>query len=161
MVFSKVASLKKKRNDSLLHNTPDTEIWDMNKSLLKRENSNVSQMEESKDNEEVKKSNSSQSQANLFFLLAHQNRIYIRFPTIERGRNSTHPWMGEPGRLQSMGSLGVGYNWATSLSLFTFMHWRRKWQPTPVFLPGESRGRGSLVGCRLWDRIAVAMDPGR
>ena len=37
-----------------------------------------------------------------------------------------------------------------SLSLFTFMHWRRKWQPTPVFLPGESQGRGSLVGCRLW-----------
>ena len=35
----------------------------------------------------------------------------------------------------------------TSLSLFTFMHWRRKWQPTPVFLPGESQGRGSLVGC--------------
>ena len=30
------------------------------------------------------------------------------------------------------------------------MHWRRKWQPTPVFLPGESQGRGSLVGCRLW-----------
>ena len=39
-----------------------------------------------------------------------------------------------------------------SLSLFTFMHWRRKWQPTPVFLPGESQGRGSLVGCRLWGR---------
>ena len=38
----------------------------------------------------------------------------------------------------------------TSLSLFTFMHWRRKWQPTPVFLPGESQGRGGLVGCRLW-----------
>ena len=34
--------------------------------------------------------------------------------------------------------------------LFTFMHWRRKWQPTPVFLPGESQGWGSLVGCRLW-----------
>ena len=33
---------------------------------------------------------------------------------------------------------------------FTFMHWRRKWQPTPVFLPGESQGRRSLVGCRLW-----------
>ena len=29
---------------------------------------------------------------------------------------------------------------------------RRKWQPTPVFLPGESQGRGSLVGCRLWGR---------
>ena len=55
------------------------------------------------------------------------------------------PWMEEPGRLQSMGSLGVGCDWATSLSLFTFMHWRRKWQPTPVFLPGESQGRGSLV----------------
>ena len=38
----------------------------------------------------------------------------------------------------------------TSLSLFTFMHWRRKWQPTPGFLPGESQGRGSLVGCHLW-----------
>ena len=57
-----------------------------------------------------------------------------------------------PGGLQSMGSLGVGHDWATSLSLFTCMHWRRKWQPTPVFLPGESRGRGSLVGCCLWDR---------
>ena len=30
--------------------------------------------------------------------------------------------------------------------------WRRKWQPTPVFLPGESQGRWSLVGCRLWGR---------
>ena len=60
------------------------------------------------------------------------------------------PWMEEPGGLQSMGSLSVGHDWATSLSLFTFMHWRRKWQPTPGFLPGESQGRGSLVGCRLW-----------
>ena len=62
------------------------------------------------------------------------------------------PWMEEPGRLQSMGLLRVGYHWVTALSLFTFMHWRRKWQPTPVFLPGESQGRGSLVGCRLWGR---------
>ena len=60
------------------------------------------------------------------------------------------PWAEEPGRLQSMGSLRVGLDWATSLSLLTFMHWRRKWQPTPVFLPGESQGRGSLAGCRLW-----------
>ena len=60
------------------------------------------------------------------------------------------PWMEEPGRLQSMGSPRVGCNWATSLSLFSFMHWRRKWQPTPVFLPGESQGRGSLVGGRPW-----------
>ena len=60
------------------------------------------------------------------------------------------PWTEGPGGLQSMGSLGVGHDWATSLSLFTFMHWRRKRQPTPVFLPGESQGRGSLVGCRRW-----------
>ena len=60
------------------------------------------------------------------------------------------PWMEEPGRLHSMGSLRVRHDWATSLSLFTFMHWRRKWQPTPVFLPGESQGWGSLVGCCLW-----------
>ena len=62
------------------------------------------------------------------------------------------PWMEEPGRLQSMGTLRVEHDWATSLSLFTFMHWRRKWQPTPVFLPGESQGPGSLVGCCLWGR---------
>ena len=62
------------------------------------------------------------------------------------------PWTEEPGKLQSMGSLRVRHNWATSLSLFTFMHWRRKWQPTPVFLPGESQKLGSLVGCHLWGR---------
>ena len=55
-------------------------------------------------------------------------------------------------RLQSMGSLRVRHDWATSLSRFTFTHWRRKLQPTPVFLPGESQGWGSLVGCRLWGR---------
>ena len=32
------------------------------------------------------------------------------------------------------------------------MHWRRKWQPDPVFLPGESHGQRSLVGCSLWGR---------
>ena len=62
------------------------------------------------------------------------------------------PQMEEPGRLQTMGSLRVRQDWATSLSLFTFMHRRRDWQPTPVFLPGESQGRGSLVGCCLWGR---------
>ena len=60
------------------------------------------------------------------------------------------PWTEEPGRLQFMGSLRVGHDWATSLSLFTFMHWRRKWQPTPVLLPGESHGGRSLVGYSLW-----------
>ena len=74
------------------------------------------------------------------------------------------PRTEEPAGLQSMGSLRVGHDRATSLSLFTFtfhfhllslftcMPRRRKWQPTPVFLPGESQGRGSLVGCHLWGR---------
>ena len=42
-------------------------------------------------------------------------------------------------------------------SLFTFMHWRKKWQPTPVFLPGEFQGQGSLVGCHPWDRTESDM----
>ena len=60
------------------------------------------------------------------------------------------PWTEDPGRLQSVGSQRARHDWATSLSLFTLMHWRSKWQPTPVFLPGESQGQGSLVGCCLW-----------
>ena len=67
------------------------------------------------------------------------------------------PWTEEPGRLQSMRSLRVGHDCATSLTLFTFMHWRRKWQPTPVFLPGESQGRWSPVGCHLWGRTESDM----
>ena len=74
------------------------------------------------------------------------------------------PWTEEPGGPQSMGSLRVRQDSTTSLSLFTFMHWRRKWQPTPVFLPGESQGRRpvllpaeshgwrSLVGYSPWGR---------
>ena len=57
-----------------------------------------------------------------------------------------------PGFLRCCWLLHSSFDWATSLSLFAFMHWRRKWQPTPVFLPGESQGWGSLVGCRLWGR---------
>ena len=54
------------------------------------------------------------------------------------------PGTEEPAGLQSKGSKGslrVGHDRATSLSLFTFMHWRRKWQPTSVFLPGESQAQ--------------------
>ena len=65
------------------------------------------------------------------------------------------PWMEKLARLQSLGSLIVGHDWATSFSLFTFMHWRRKSQPTPMFLPGETQGWGSLVGCRLWGRTEL------
>ena len=60
------------------------------------------------------------------------------------------PWMAEPGWLQFMGSLGVRHDRATSLSLFSFTHWRRKLKPTPVLLPGESQGWGNLVGFHLW-----------
>jgi len=67
---------------------------------------------------------------------------------------------GKPDTLQSMGSQRVGHDWTKQRqqkngirqSLFTFLHWRRKWQPTPVFLPGESQGQRSLVRCRLWGR---------
>ena len=60
--------------------------------------------------------------------------------------------MEEPGGLQSMGSLRVSRDWAASLSLFTFTQWRRKWQPTPVFLPLESQGWQSPLGFGLWGR---------
>ena len=78
------------------------------------------------------------------------------------------PWMEEPGRLQSIGLLRVRHNWATSLSLFTFVHGRRKWQPTPVFLPGESQGRephgllsmGSHRVGHDWRDLAAAVQSG-
>ena len=97
-----------------------------------------------------------------YWLMCHMSvpHDWLRLPKISEKAMATHsstlawkiPWTEEPGGLQSMGSLRVGLNWATSLSLFTFMHWRRQWQPTPVFLPGESQGRGSLAGCCLWGR---------
>ena len=65
------------------------------------------------------------------------------------------PWTEESGGLQSLGLRRVRHDCVTSLSLFTFMHWRRKWQRTPVFLSGESQGQGSLVGCRLWGRTEL------
>ena len=63
-------------------------------------------------------------------------------------------WTEEPGRLQSMGLQRVRHNWATSLHSLHFIlyHWRRKWQSTPVFLPGESHGQRSLPGHGPWDR---------
>ena len=90
----------------------------------------------------------------LFITYFIYSTVYIRED------NGTHsstlawkiPWMEEPGGLQSVGSPRVRHDWVTSLSLFTFMHLRKRWQPTPVFLPGESQGRGSLMVCRLWGR---------
>ena len=62
------------------------------------------------------------------------------------------PWTAELGMVQSMGSRRGGHldTTETSLSLFAFIHWRGKWQPTPLLLSGESQGRQSLVGCHLW-----------
>ena len=61
------------------------------------------------------------------------------------------PWMEEPGRLHAIHGIAKSRTRLSDFT-FTFLHWRRKWQPTPVFLPGASQGRGSLEGCRLWGR---------
>ena len=63
---------------------------------------------------------------------------------LSRNDESEHPYLVPNLREK-------GFNFPLSLKDFKFL-WRRKWQPTPVFLPGESQGRGSLVGCRLWGR---------
>ena len=63
------------------------------------------------------------------------------------------PWTEEPGRL----AVHVVAKSQTRLSDFTFTHWRRQWQPTPVFLPGESQGQGSLVDSCLWGRTELDM----
>ena len=68
-----------------------------------------------------------------------------------------NPMDGGAGWAAVHGASKSRHDRATSLSLFTLMHWRRKWQPTPVFLPGESQGQGSLVGCRLWGRTESDM----
>ena len=83
------------------------------------------------------------------FLLTLLPDICIRLCLLMEKETATHsstlawriPWMEEPGGLQSMWLVRVRHDWVTSLSLFTLMHWRRKWQPTPVFLPGESHPR--------------------
>ena len=95
----------------------------------------------------------------------NQKNLYDAFYSVLEKAMAPHystlawkiPWMEEPGGLLSMGLLRIGHDWATSISLFTFIHWRRKWQPTPVFLPGESQGRGSLMGCHLWGRTESDM----
>ena len=94
-----------------------------------------------------------QGQVNLILSFSHEFIVWLiwqlcYFLELQSGEgNDTplqyscleNPMGGGAWYLQSMGSLRVGHDWATSLSLFTFMHWRRKWQPTPLFLPGESQ----------------------
>ena len=99
---------------------------------------------------EGKKSENSDT-CDRFYFLGLQNHLEKAMATHSSTLPWNIPWTEEPGRPpQSMGLLRVRHDWATSLSLFTFMHWRRKWQPTLVFLPEESQGWGTLVGCRLW-----------
>ena len=74
------------------------------------------------------------------------------------------PWTEEPGGLQSVGLPRVGHGWVTSLSLFSFMHWRRKRQPSNVLawrIPGtgEPGGRPSMGSHRVghnWNDLAAA-----
>ena len=74
------------------------------------------------------------------------NGTPLQYPCLENPKDGGAWWAADYGVAQSRTRL------SNFTSLSTFMHWRRKWQPTPVFLPGESQGRGSLVGCRLWGR---------
>ena len=78
---------------------------------------------------------------NQCYVMAQEKAMATRSSTLAR----KVPSMEEPGRLQSTGSLGIGHDFN-----FTFMYWRRKQQPTPIFLPRESQGWESWVGCRLW-----------
>ena len=73
------------------------------------------------------------------------------------------PGMAEPGGLPSMGSHRVRHDWS-NLAASSFpnticwkdflsllcIFWRQKWQPTPVFLPGESHGQRTLAGYSPW-----------
>ena len=46
---------------------------------------------------------------------------------------------------------------ANTIFVYSSVYLRRKWQPTPLFLPGESQGWGILVGCHLWGLIESDM----
>ena len=62
------------------------------------------------------------------------------------------PWMEEPGRLQPMGSLRARHDFTFTFTFHFSLSCTGEGNGNPllVFLPGESQGRGSLVGCRLW-----------
>ena len=85
------------------------------------------------------------------YLFGEGNGTPLQYSCLENAMDEGAWWAAVHGVLR------VGHDSVTSFSLFTFMHWRRKWQPTPVFLPGESQGWRSLVSCRLWDRTELDM----
>ena len=77
-------------------------------------------------------------------VLGEGNGTPLQYPCLENPMDGGAWWAAVHGVAKSQTQLN------DFLSLFTFMHWRRKWQPTPVLLPGESQGWANLVGCRLW-----------
>ena len=80
----------------------------------------------------------------LYSLLGEGNGTPLQYSCLENPMDTGAWWATVHGVTKSR-------TWLSDFT-FTFMHWRRKWQPTPVFLPGEAQGWGSLVGCRLWGR---------
>ena len=80
-----------------------------------------------------------------FFSFSAWKKVKVRVKLLSCVRLFVTPWTVVYHAPPSIGvsRLGVGHDWATSLSLFTFMHWRRKWQPTPMFLPGFSSSSSS------------------
>ena len=100
------------------------------------------------------------------------NVFSLGFPTHSSVLAWRIPGTGEPGGLPSMGSHRVGHDWsdlAASSSSGSYgkkfhlqcrrpgfnpwvgkIPWRREWQPTPVFFPGESQGQRSLAGYSPW-----------
>ena len=100
------------------------------------------------------------------FWWLHSTRVPLEKAMAPYSRNLAWkiPWMEEPGRLKSMGSLRVRHDWATSLSLFTFVHWRRKCNHSSVLawrIPGtgEPGGLPSMGSHRVghdWSELAAA-----
>ena len=97
-----------------------------------------------------------------YFRVVSRKDIYSEVYTPLQYFCLENPWTEESGGLQSMGSLRVGHDWTTSLSLFTFMYWRRKWQPILAWrIPGkgEPGGLPSMGSHRVghgWRDLAAA-----
>ena len=90
---------------------------------------------------------------NLDSIFGEGNGNPLQYSCLE---NPMDPWTEEPCRLQCMGLLNQTRPSDFAFT-FHFMHWRRKCQHNPVFLPGESQGLWSLVGCCLWCRTELDM----
>ena len=84
--------------------------------------------------------------------IEEDNRMGTTRDLFKKNRDTKGTFHAKMGSIKDRNcmELRVRHDWVTSLSLFIFMHWRRKWQPIPVFLTGESQGWGSLVVCCLW-----------